>query len=302
MSRSSTRGAVLAMLGTLALWSYSWVVMKQALAWIGPFDFAALRYAIGAAVLFGALGVSRQSLRPPPLLVTLLIGLFQTALFQGLAQWALVSGGAGRVALLAYTMPFWSILLAWPLLAEKPSARQWLGLALAAAGLILIIEPWRGLGSVLSTALALAAGLTWAAGTVLSKRLFQRHDVPLLALTAWQMLFGALALGVVALAVPQRAITWNLPLIGALAYSAVLASAVAWGLWLLVIKRLPTAVATLSSLGVPVLSVLLAWALLHENPTLWEGGGIVLIVLGLAAVTGVAQRLLKRWRKASSPS
>ena len=109
---ASRRGAVAALLATLVLWAYSWVVMKQALAYAGPFDFAALRYLLGAGVLFLALAATRQRIAPPPLAATALIGLCQTAAFQGLEQWALVDGGAGHVALLAYTMPFWAVLLA----------------------------------------------------------------------------------------------------------------------------------------------------------------------------------------------
>ena len=287
---SPQRGALAALAGTILIWAYSWIVMKQALDWSGPFDFAALRYLFGAAVLFGALLASRQSLRPPPLPATLLIGLCQTAAFQGLEQWALVGGGAGHVALLAYSMPFWAVLLAWPLLGETPSTRHWLGLALAAAGLLCILEPWHGLGSPLSTLLALAGGAAWAAGTVLSKRLFQRHAVSALALTSWQMLIGALALGLVALLVPSRPITWNWAFAGALAYSAVMASSVAWGLWLVVLKRLPTTLASLSSLGVPVVSVLLAWLILDERPDAMEWLGIVLVLAGLMAVVGIGGR------------
>ena len=287
---SPQRGALAALAGTILIWAYSWVVMKQALNWAGPFDFAALRYLFGAAVLFAALLASRQSLRPPPLLDTVLIGLCQTAAFQGLEQWALVGGGAGHVALLAYSMPFWAVLLAWPLLGEMPSARHWLGLALAAAGLLCILEPWHGLGSPLSTLLALAGGAAWAAGTVLSKRLFQRHAVSALALTSWQMLIGALALGAVALLVPARPIVWNWAFAGALVYSAVMASSVAWGLWLVVLKRLPTTLASLSSLGVPVVSVLLAWLILDERPDAMEWLGIVLVLAGLMAVVGIGRR------------
>ena len=290
-SLSSQRGAVLALVATIVIWAYSWVVMKQALAYAGPFHFAALRYLLGAGLLFVALLATRQSLRPPPWGLTIGIGLCQTAAFQGLEQWALVGGGAGHVALLAYSMPFWAVLMAWPLLAERPTRRQCLGLALAAAGLLCILEPWHGLGSVLSTTLALAGGVAWAAGTVLSKRMFQRHAPSALNLTAWQMLVGALALGLVALCVPERPMVWNAPLLGALAYSVVLASSVAWGLWLLVLQRLPTAVASVSSLGVPVVSVLLAWAILAERPDGMEALGIGFVLLGLIAVSGV------RWRR-----
>ncbi|HZX72456.1 MAG TPA: DMT family transporter [Rhodanobacter sp.] len=289
-SWSPQRGAVLAMFATIALWAYSWVVMKQVLAYAGPFDFAALRYLIGAAVLFAVLLLLRQSLRPPPLLATIVIGLCQTAAFQGLEQWALLDGGVGHVALLAYTMPFWAVLLAWLVLGDTPTARHWLGLALAAAGLLCIIEPWHAMGSAPSTTLAIIGGLAWAAGTVLSKRMFRQHNPSVLNLTAWQMLVGGVALGLFALVVPQRPIAWNLAFIGGLAYSAVLASAAAWWLWSIVLQRLPTTVASVSSLGVPVLSVLLAWLILHEQPSLLEAAGIVLVLLGLLAVSGIGVR------------
>jgi drug/metabolite transporter (DMT)-like permease len=287
ISLSRQRTAVLALLATIGLWAYSWIVMKQVLAYAGPFDFAALRYLLGAAVLFAALGLSRQSLRPPPLLPTVLIGLCQTAGFQGLEQWALLSGGAGHVALLAYTMPFWAVLLAWLLLDEKPGPRHWLGLLLAALGLLCIIEPWRAAAHALGTTLAIAGGVAWAAGTVLSKRLFRQPGISVLSLTAWQMLAGGLALGITALAVPQRSIQWSGAFIAALAYSVVMASSLAWWLWSIVLQRLPTAIATLSSLGVPIVGVGLAWLILHERPSALELAGIVLVLLGLVAVTGL---------------
>jgi drug/metabolite transporter (DMT)-like permease len=260
------------------------------LAYSGPFHFAALRYLLGAAVLFAALLLSRQSLRPPPLLPTLLIGLCQTAAFQGLEQWALLDGGAGHVALLAYTMPFWAVLLAWWLLGDRPTPRHWLGLALAGLGLLCIIEPWRDMGSASSTMLALAGGVAWAGGTVLSKRMFQRHAPSVLNLTAWQMLLGGVVLGAIALAVPERAIEWNAAFVAGLAYSVLLASSLAWWLWSIVLQRLPTTVASISSLGVPIVSVLLAWLILHEQPSMMELLGIVFVLAGLVAVSGVGAK------------
>lgn len=288
--KPSSRGATLALLATILIWAYSWIVMKQVLQHAGPFDFSALRYSLGAIVLFAALMATRQSLRPPPLPPTIAIGLCQTTAFQGLGQWALETGGAGRVALLAYTMPFWSVLLAWLLLDEGLTRRRWLGLGLAAIGLVCIIEPWRGLGSPLSTILAICAGAAWAMGTVLSKRVFLKYQPSPLNLTAWQMLFGAAALIVIALCVPQRPMQWTWDLIAGLAYSVVMASSIAWGLWLIVLHRLPTAIASVASLGVPIVSVLLAWLILHEKPSAMEMVGIVFILLGLVAVSGMSLR------------
>lgn len=282
------RAAFVALPITVLIWALSWIVMKQALRWIGPFDFAALRYLLGSAVLFAALALTRQPLRPPPWLPTLAVGLCQTAAFQGLGQWALLDGGAGRVALLSYTMPFWAVLLAWPILGERPGRRQVTGLLFAGAGLLCILEPWHGFGQAHSTVIALAGGVAWALGTVLSKRLLRRASVPVLTFTAWQMLAGALVLAAFACWVPQRPPQWGLPLFGALLYSGVLASSVAWALWLVVLRHLPTTVASLGSLGVPVTGVLLAWLLLGEQPDAWEGLGIALILAGLAAVSGVS--------------
>ena len=76
----------------------------------------------------------------PPWGLTLLIGLTQTAGFQGFVQTALVSGGVGKVSLMAYTMPFWVVLFAW-WLRERPTVRHAAGIGLAAIGLVCFVEP-----------------------------------------------------------------------------------------------------------------------------------------------------------------
>lgn len=289
---SANRSALLALaLAVMVLvWAYSWIVMKQMLRYVGPFDFVALRYFGGSLVLLAALALRGESLRPPPLRLTLATGLFQTTGFQALAQWALVTGGAGRVSLLSYTMPFWAVLLAWWVLRERPSRRQWLGVALAAAGLLAVVEPWQGLGGMHSTVLAILGGASWATGTVLSKRMFELHAPSPLAFTAWQMLLGSLLLAAIALVVPSRPIEWAPAFIAGLAYCVLLASSLAWVLWLFVLKSLPTTVASLSSLAVPVTAILMAWALLDERPDAAETIGIALILLGLWAVSGGARK------------
>ncbi|HET6632414.1 MAG TPA: DMT family transporter [Rhodanobacteraceae bacterium] len=285
MADGQSRRSALIALGLLTLiWSYNWIVMKQALRYIGPFDFSAIRYALGTAVLF-ALLLRRDSLRPPPWLpLVAVIGLAQTTGFQALVQWALVSGGAGQTALLAYTMPFWVLLLGWGLLSEKVSQLQAVGLIVAAVGLLLILEPWLGFGGAFSTALALAGGFCWALGTVLSKWLFQRKQVSVLSLTAWQMLFGCLGLIVLAGLVPEQPIEWSGYLIGAVIYNGLLSSGLAWLLWLMAVQRLPAHVAGLSSLAIPVLSVAFAWALLGERPSAAVVGGIVCICAALLVI------------------
>ena len=285
MTATAARHQALIALALMSLiWSFNWIVMKRVLHYIGPLDFCALRTLFGTAMLFVLLALRGESLAPTPWRDTILIGLAQTTAFQLLVQMSLVAGGAGKMALLAYTMPFWVIAFAWVLLGDRPARRQWLFLGVAASGLVLVIEPWQGMGSLASCALALSGGAFWAIATVLTKRLFLRARVTPLRLTAWQSLAGTVSVVAIALFTRERAIDWSAELIGALIYNGVLGSAVAWALWLFVVERLPAGVAGIASLVTPLLGVALAWLLLDERPDMAETTGIILIAIALGGV------------------
>ena len=273
------------MAGLALIWGYNWVIMKNASHYAGPFQFAALRTVLGALALFGVLAWRRRSLRLVAPWWTFVLGLLQTVGFTALSQWALVSGAAGKTAVLSYTMPFWLLLLAWPLLRERLRGVQWLAVAVAAAGLALILEPWRAHGTLQSDLLAVAAGLAWAAGAIVVKRLRRDTDVELLSLTTWQLALGALVLVVIALMVPEPPIVYGGYLAFAVAYTAIMGTGLAWVLWMYVLDNLPAGIAGLASLAVPALGVLLAWLELGERPRAAEWSGMLLIAGALALLT-----------------
>jgi drug/metabolite transporter (DMT)-like permease len=283
-SLAQQRGALAALAVLSLIWGFNWIVMKSVLAFVGPLTFSAMRYLFGTAVLFLVLALRGEVLTPTPWRDTLLIGLAQTTGFQVMVQFALLTGGAGKTALLAYTMPFWVIPLAWMVLGDRPGARQWWWIALAAAGLVLVLEPWRMHVGLVSALLALGGGVCWAIGTVLSKRLFQRAAISPLRLTAWQMLYGTVFIVALALGLHERATEWSALLIGALVYNGVLSSGLAWALWLFIVQRLPANVAGLASLITPLVGVLFAWAILQERPDAAETAGIVVIGAALFGV------------------
>ncbi len=295
-SSQSDRGALLLMALTVTLWGFSWIIMKHLSSFIGPFDLVMARYALAFLVLFAILLVTRQSLKLPPFWLTLGIAVFQTTAFQCLCQLALVSGGAGHVVMLAYTMPFWVVLFAWILLGDRPTRRHLWAFLLAGLGLFAIIAPWQGLGSMTGSLLALAGGACWGIGTVLAKMMFQRHTPNVLNLTAWQMLLGAILTWPITLAFPQQDIVWEPVLFWGVAYMAIIASGLGWWLWLSVVRRVSATVAGMSSLGVPVLTVILAWLLLSERPTMLELIGVAFIMAGLVAVNlpGPRRKALRR--------
>lgn len=272
------------------IWGYNWVVMKETLHFIGPFQFGALRTFLGALVLLLVLWLLRKPMRPQHLARITLIGLLQTGGFTALIVYALVAGGAGKVAVLTYTMPFWVMLLAWPLLGEKLRGLQWLAALASVAGLLCIVEPWHMHGSLLSNILAVLAGICWALAVILAKRLHQQApEMDLLSFTAWQMLIGSLPLLVLAFYVPAQPIQWTTYLIGATLYNVLACNALAWLLWLYALQHLPAGVASMISLLTPVIGVLAAWIQLNEIPTALEVAGMMLIGTGLAmlAVRGM---------------
>ena len=277
--------AVLLLLSVI--WGYNWVVMKKVMRDVDPFDFSALRTFLGALSLFVVLALRRRPLRPVALGGTLWLGLLQTAAFTGLIQWALVSGGAGKTAVLVYTMPFWLLMLARTFLGERMRGSQWVAVGLAFVGLVLIVEPWTLRGDLQST---LLAGLVWAASAVWAKRLRGNVQVDLLSLTAWQMLLGSLVLCVIAWLLPSEPPRITPYFIGALVYNALFATGLAWLMWLFILDRLPAGLAGLSSLVIPAVGVLSGWIELGERPSTMESWGMVCIAAALVAISAVAMR------------
>jgi drug/metabolite transporter (DMT)-like permease len=268
------------------LWGYNWVVMKYALLDAGPFQFGALRTFLGALCLMLVLCVMRKPLRPREVPTLILLGILQTCGFTGLIIWALVHGGAGKTAVLTYTMPFWVMVLAWPLLGEKIRGMQWIAVLSSLLGLVLIFDPLHLGGDVFSMSLAVIAGIFWALAVILAKKLHHRApNLDLISLTAWQMFFGSLPLVALAFWVEAPPIEWTPRLFAAIGFNAILCNALAWLLWLYALQRLAAGVASMTSMMAPLIGVLAAWIQLGEEPSRSEIVGMALIGVALIMIS-----------------
>ncbi|MDP3440643.1 MAG: EamA family transporter [Azonexus sp.] len=275
----------LALLVLSLTWGYTWVLAKQGLVYAPPFAFAAERCVGGALTLILVLKLMGRPLKlvaPGP---TLAIGLTQVAGFMVFQTWALVEGGPGKTAVLIFTMPIWTLLMAWPLLGERVRGKQWLAAASTLIGLVLIIEPWDMHSSLFSKFLGLMAALCWATGTILIKRLRSTTPVDLLTLTAWQMIFGAVPLVVLSLVVTERPTDWTLSYMGILAFMSIASTAMCWWLWIYILDRVPAWEASLSVLGTPVVAIFSSRLTFGEEFKTGEVLGIVLIGSGLALLS-----------------
>jgi drug/metabolite transporter (DMT)-like permease len=163
---------------------------------------------------------------------------------------------SGQAAILGFTMPLWTVLVAWLAFGERPTPRMWIAVALAASGVALLAIPAR---TAYATApagflLGLLAGLGWAVGTVILKR--ASVPVPALVLTGWQLLIAAvpLAAGAVWLGRGQEhpVSAQTLLVIG---YITIVPMAVGNAAWFSIVRLLPASVAGLSSVMVPVVAM-----------------------------------------------
>jgi drug/metabolite transporter (DMT)-like permease len=283
--------AFVALLVLTAIWGYNWVVMKNALQYAGAFQFAALRTVIGAVCLFAMVVYLRKSWCVKELPTLILLGILQTSGFTGLLIWALVEGGAGKTAVLTYTMPFWVMVLAWPLLGEKLRGMQWPAAILSTMGMLFILDPMHLGTDTFSMFLAVMSGVFWAMSVIIAKKLHQRSpELDLLTLTAWQMLFGSIPLVLAACIIPAPAIQWTPYFIGAVIFNSVFCNALAWLLWLYALQRLSAGVASMSSMLAPVIGVVAAWIQLNDVPNTSELIGMGLIAASLVIISIISIR------------
>ncbi|MBT9507919.1 DMT family transporter [Rhodoferax sp.] len=94
-------------------------------------------------------------------------------------NWAVTVGDVVRVVLLFYLMPAWVVLLAWPLLGEKPNAGSILRLSLALAGVVIVLKtpdsPWP-VPESMADWLALMGGFSFALTNILLRKLNQTPE------------------------------------------------------------------------------------------------------------------------------
>jgi drug/metabolite transporter (DMT)-like permease len=283
--------AFVALFGLTLIWGYNWVVMKTAVQYASPFQFAALRTFLGALMLFAVLYFSRRPLKLQEFPTMLALGLLQTVGFTGLLIWALVEGGAGKTAVLSYTMPFWVMLFAWPMLGEKVQGWQWHAVAFALFGILLIFDPLHIKSDGFSMFLALLSGIFWAISAIVAKKLHQRRpDLDLLNITAWPTLLGSLPIVFLALILPAPPIQWTTTFYLTIIYSIFLSGSLAWVLWLYALQRLPAGVASMASMLAPVIGVSAAWVQLGERPSNLELLGMLSIAIALVIISTITIR------------
>ncbi|TAJ28874.1 DMT family transporter [Bosea sp. (in: a-proteobacteria)] len=281
------RGAIGLLIVTACGWGLNWTVLKFVLQdW--PALFArGMAGLLGAAALAAVAGIRRESLAAPreawvSIATGAFINVFAWMGFTALSlNWLKVSEGA----LIAYSMPIWAMLLAWPINKERPTLRSLLATFLGVAGLAALMggpgfdsEKWPGI------AFALSAAVLFAVGAVRSRK---PVAMPFTSFMAWQVGLGCLPMVVLSL-LSEQPHPFSLSPAGmiGLLYMALGPMALCYLTWFSVLKRLPTSVAATGMLIVPIVGTLSATAMLGDSIGQMQIVAIALTLSGVGLAIG----------------
>ncbi len=270
-------------------WGFNWPVTKYLLAELPPLTLRGVTGVIGALLLAALAVIRGQSLQVeraiwPRLVVAGLLNVTGWMVLMGLA---LLWLPASEAALIAYTMPVWASIIAWPVLGERPTLLRTIALVMAFAGLASIMG---GNGISASEAklpgivMALLGSIGFALGTVFSKR-FPIHLPPITA-AAWQIGVGCLPVALVGLAIETShlervtGVGWVL-----LVYSTVVQFCIAYVSWFAALSRLPASVAAIGTMAVPVIGVAASALALHEPLGPGQIAALIFTLAGVALAT-----------------
>ncbi|MCD5349539.1 EamA family transporter [Kineosporia mesophila] len=276
----TTRDSFLAVLVTV-IWGMNFVVIDEGLAGFPPLLFVALRFVV---VLLPALFLLPRPDVPWPTL--LLVGTF-LSLGQFTFLYLSLDAGmpAGLASLVLQAQVVGTVVIAAGVLGERPGLKALIGVMLGAIGLVVVAVGRSAETPLPGLALAVCAALSWSCGNVLSRRAAVKSG---LAMTVWSAIVVPVPLALLSLLIDGPAEVGHalthitLGNVMSTLYTAVLASLVGYGIWNTLLARYAAAQVVPFTLLVPVVGLITAWLVQHEQPGPFELLGGLVLLLGVA--------------------
>ncbi|OLR91134.1 DMT family transporter [Actinokineospora bangkokensis] len=282
-------------MGVLALlWGSSFLWIKLALGGLPPAWIAAVRCALGAAVVLGLCAWGRRRLPSTwrawgHVAVAALFGCALPFLLFAVGEQTVDSGVAG---VLNATTPLFALVIGVALGTDRRLSPVRLGgLLLGFAGVVLIFAPWHAAGLASWGALAiLTAAASYAVGYAYIGRTLANRGTDPIALSAAQ-LTTATAMGALTLPFSDTgAIALDPVVLLAIGVLGVLGTGVAFAINLRLITDEGATQATTVGYLLPVVSVLLGALFLHEPLTTRVVAGMLVVLLGVGMTRVVPRR------------
>lgn len=294
--RSATGIGALSLVASILSLGSNWPILKMALRSTTPVWLTEGRLVCAGLLYLLALAV-RGKLRWPPRSewpIILLIGLFQSALMFSLVTIGVSHVGAGRAAILVYSMPIWIIPGAMLWLGERVSKPQILGLAIGIVGILVLFNPidfdWSNRSVVFGNACVLLASLSWSIALLGTRG--HRWRVDALEIMPFQTLLATVLLFPVAGVLEgwTPPIQWTPSLLWTFPYICLMGTFVPFWLILEASRRLPAIQVSLTQLATPVIGIVASALWIGEVPTAANIVGLALIIAGVIVATLFAAR------------
>lgn len=279
--------AVLALPFTV-IWASAFPATKFVLADCPPLLFLMVRFALAGALLLGLASRLGERTRPSrrDWMGLAVLAICNHALYLGVNWSGMRALSSGLSAIIIGASPIVVALLAVPLLGERLTARKVAGLLLGFAGTAFIVRHRLDgqFDTVHGMLLVVLALLVLSIGTVLYKRL--QVGVGNTANAALQMLLAAVLTLPFAFSLEHpRDVHITPALLGALAWTVLVVSVTGYMLWFTLLRTTDAGSASAWLFVTPPLGLLMGWALLGEQPALYDFLGVIPVVLGIALVT-----------------
>jgi len=265
------------------VWSSSFVTARIGLRFVTPLLFVGVRLFTAAAILLAVMAVRRESRAPLrgrwhhlAVAGALVNGVTLAAFHVGM-----VTVDAAVMALVQAMSPLLIALLGGPLLGESLRPRQWLGIVLGLAGVIVVLGP-RAAGSRADLT-AILLGLLGVVGLAGGTLYFGRwgRGVPLLPATAVQLTSAAILVLVAMLLFETPHAIANVEAVATVAWNVAVVSIGGMTLYYFLLNRGAAGRAAATFYLVPGVVALLSWWLLAESLTPLAVGGLALTSLGV---------------------
>lgn len=269
-------------------WASGFVAAKFGFPYAEPFTFLAIRFVIGSAVLIPLCLIWKAAWPKTPRDIghavaagTMVQSLYLVGVYYGIY----LGISTGIVALIAGMQPLLTGALAGLMLAERVTARQWLGLVIGFAGLGLVVADKTTTAGATAGAFAITTfGLVAiTVGTLYQKRFCASFDIR--SSVAIQNIAGAALMFALAGIFETMAVQWTGEFLFALLWSALGLSVIALTLYYWLVRRGEAAKVTSLIYLSPPVTAIMGWLAFNETLGLSAIAGMAVVAAGVALAT-----------------
>jgi drug/metabolite transporter (DMT)-like permease len=269
--------------GFVVFWSCGFIGARWGTEYSSAFDLLAWRYLVAGSIAAAVLLARRPKVSRKDLVTQVVMAFFSQFVYLGLIFVGIDHGiTAGVTALIGSLQPILIATVAGPLLGERVSGRQWIGLLLGVAGVGLVVADDLTAGNALLFLIPVGGLLGLVIGTI-----FERHRKPtvgLLNALCLQSLVSAVLFVAVTTATGQLTVPHQAGFYGAVLWLVILATGGGWGLYLVNLRLSgATRISSLMYL-VPPTTMVFAFLLFNETIGALAAAGMVVCAIAVLLI------------------